>query len=132
MLEGGLISLIGQIAERILDDGIHNKTMAKIRPALDIMGSEFQVRRSNGELAELCSLSKYYFIKLFKSIMGVSPGQYYQKLIMDKSVNFLIDTSYNISEIANLCGFDDAFYFSRIFKKNFGISPVEYRKKYCC
>jgi len=34
----------------------------------------------------------------------------------------------SISEIAELCGYDDALYFSRVFKKSFGCSPSAFAK----
>lgn len=67
-------------------------------------------------------------MKLFKKTLGVSPQEYYAELIIDKSSNLLIDTDYNISEIAKLCGVEDALYFSRMFKKHMGVSQLTYRK----
>ena len=69
-----------------------------------------------------------YFIKLFKKSLGISPQEYYAKIIIDKSTYLLINTDYSISEIATLCGIEDALYFSRMFKKHTGISPRAYRK----
>ena len=92
------------------------------------MKSESHIRRSNEELAKLCGISKFYFMKLFKKTLGVSPQEYYAELIIDKSSNLLIDTDYSISEISKLCGIEDALYFSRMFKKHMGISPLAYRK----
>ena len=41
----------------------------------------------------------------------------------------LQNTDYNVTEIAEIIGYDNPLYFSRIFKKAKGISPSEYRKK---
>lgn len=128
-LEGKFITLISRIAKRILKSEKENKSLTKIRPALEIMKSECHQRRSNDELAKMCGVSKNCFMKLFKETTGISPQQYYQNQIIDKSIYFLTNTSYNIAEIANLCGIEDAFYFSRMFKKHTGFSPSDYRKK---
>ena len=37
-------------------------------------------------------------------------------------------TDYNISNIASMVGYENAFYFSRLFKKEKGLSPAAYRK----
>ena len=37
-------------------------------------------------------------------------------------------TDYNISNIASMVGYENAFYFSRLFKKQKGLSPAAYRK----
>ena len=62
-----------------------NVPPAKIRPALEIMKAECHKRRSNDEFAKACKIGKNHFIKLFKELAGVSPQQYYQNLIIDKS-----------------------------------------------
>ena len=36
---------------------------------------------------------------------------------------------YTVSEIARMCGYDDALYFSRVFKKHYGCSPSTFAKK---
>ena len=128
LCEGELIALIARIAERIGHGEKKNADFSKIRPALAIMQSESCTRRSNEELAEFCGLSKFYFMKLFKNIIGISPQQYYMSLVIDKSCYLLMNTLYNVSEISVICGIEDSLYFSRVFKKHMGLSPSKYRK----
>jgi AraC-like DNA-binding protein len=127
--EGKLITLIAEISEGIGKDEKKSGELLKLRPALKIMKSECHIRRTNQELAELCGINKYYFMKLFKKNTGISPQAYYAKLIIDKSVQLLLNTDCSISEISKLCGIDDAFYFSRMFKKQMGVSPQAYRRE---
>lgn len=128
LLDGKLIALISQIMKSINQDGKKNNELSKLEKAIQIMKSECHTRRSNEELSKLCNISKFYFIKLFKKNLGTSPQEYYTKLIIDKGSNLLVNTNYKVSEIAQLCGVEDALYFSRMFKKHMGISPCEYRK----
>ncbi|MDO5545678.1 MAG: AraC family transcriptional regulator [Eubacteriales bacterium] len=73
-----------------------------------------------------------YLRKLFKKEVGISPLEYLTKLRM-KNAETLLTTmwanAYSISEIAHMCGFEDALYFSRVFKKYYGCSPTSYSKK---
>ncbi len=73
-----------------------------------------------------------YIRKLFKKEIGVSPLEYITRLRM-RSAEMLLTTmwtnEYTVSEIARMCGYDDALYFSRVFKKYFGCSPSSYVKK---
>ena len=39
------------------------------------------------------------------------------------------DSSCNVSEIADIIGYDNPLYFGRIFKKQCGMSPSEFRKR---
>lgn len=73
-----------------------------------------------------------YLRKLFKKEMGITPLEYMTSLRMKKAEIMLTTmwgNDYSISEIAELCGFDDALYFSRVFKKYFGKSPSAFAKK---
>lgn len=128
LLNGELISIIARIMKLISQAGKKNNELPKLYKAIQIMKSECHIRRSNEELSKICGISKFYFIKLFKKSLGVSPQEYYAELIINKSSHLLINTDYSISEIAKLCGVEDALYFSRMFKKHMGISPVAYRK----
>ena len=73
-----------------------------------------------------------YLRKLFKKEVGVSPLEYMTKLRMKSAETLLTamwTNEYSISEIAQMCGFEDALYFSRVFKKYYGCAPSNYTKK---
>lgn len=127
-LDGMLITIIARIMKLVSKEENKNNELPKLHKALRVMRSECHIRRSNEELANLCGISKFYFMKLFKKNLGVSPQEYYARLIVDKSSYLLVDTNYSISEISKLCGIEDALYFSRMFKKHTGVSPNAYRK----
>ena len=70
-----------------------------------------------------------YLRKLFKKEMGITPLEYLTDLRMKKAeimLSSLWTRDYSVSEIAELCGFDNALYFSRVFRKRFGCSPTQY------
>ena len=74
-------------------------------------------------------MSECWFNRTFKHVTKVTPMQYIIQLRMTNALNLLEHTSYNIIQVANAVGYDDAYYFSRLFKKNIGVSPTEYRKR---
>lgn len=130
LYEGELIALIARIARRIVCNEKRQDEMFKIRPALNAMRLQSTERKTNEYLAELCGISKCYFEKIFKNVMNISPQQYYAELVLDKGCYLLTSTTYNVTEVARLCGIDDGLYFSRFFKKHKGMSPLTYRKKF--
>ena len=75
------------------------------------------------------NVSYEWFRKIFKQVVGTSPGQYLLNLKIEKSGQLLLETSLTVGEIAGRAGFESEFYFSRIFKKKTGFSPGEYRKR---
>ena len=74
-------------------------------------------------------MSECWFNRTFKHVTKVTPMQYIIQLRMTNALNLLEHTNYNIIQVANAVGYDDAYYFSRLFKKNIGVSPTEYRKQ---
>lgn len=79
-------------------------------------------------LARNYGFSTCWFINQFKEYTGYTPLQYITKVRLGKAKELLHSNVYNISEIAELCGYNNPLYFSRIFKKYFGNSPKEYRE----
>lgn len=75
------------------------------------------------------NVSYEWFRKVFKEVIGTSPGQYLLNLKIEKCGQLLLETALTIGEIATRAGFESEFYFSRIFKKKTGFSPGEYRKR---
>lgn len=72
-----------------------------------------------------------YLRKLFKKEIGVSPLEYMTNLRMKSAETLLTamwTNEYTISEIAQMCGYENSLYFSRVFKKHFGCAPSNYVK----
>ena len=73
-----------------------------------------------------------YLRKLFKKEMGVTPLEYMTNMRMRKAeilLSAMWSKEYSVSEVALMCGFEDALYFSRVFKKHYGCSPSNFVKK---
>ena len=75
------------------------------------------------DLASLCNLNVNYFGILFKQSTGLSFRQYLTAIRINHAENMLKHGESSIAEIAERCGFSDAYYFSRVYKKSRGIPP---------
>ncbi|MBP3618308.1 MAG: AraC family transcriptional regulator [Lachnospiraceae bacterium] len=80
------------------------------------------------EYAKEHNISISWFIRNFKHYTGVTPMQYILNKRIYNAEALLQNPQYNITEVANIVGYDNPLYFSRIFKKAKGLSPSEYRK----
>lgn len=74
-------------------------------------------------------MSVSWFIRNFKEYTDVTPTQYILSLRISNAQTLLETTSYNVTEIAEIIGYDNPLYFSRIFKKQNGMSPSEFRRQ---
>jgi len=75
-------------------------------------------------------MSISWFLRNFHRLKGISPMQYLLTIRVNVATTLLESTSYNVTQIAAIVGYDNPLYFSRLFKKHKGLSPTEYRKNY--
>lgn len=75
-------------------------------------------------------MSTSWFNKSFKTAVGTTPMNYILSIRIRNAQMLLETTDYNISSIASMVGYENAFYFSRLFRKHIGLSPAEYRKTF--
>lgn len=127
--EGQLISLFADLGEKIKKETLDNKAFDKVKISIEYINKNFKEKKANEELAQMCGISKYHFIKIFKLATGVSPRKYHNMILLEKGKELLRDTNMNIAEISQCLGFEDSLYFSRMFKKSTGLSPLKYRKQ---
>ncbi len=74
-------------------------------------------------------MSVSWFIRNFKKYTGSTPMQYIVSIRITNAQILLETTSYTVSEIARIVGYENPLYFSRLFHKQKGFSPSDYRKQ---
>ena len=79
-------------------------------------------------LAKCSGLGYSYFSELFSSAYGTTPVKLVTRLRLELAKEMLIAARYKIGEIAEMCGFENAYYFSKVFKQHFGLPPSKYVK----
>ena len=81
------------------------------------------------EYAAAHHMSVSWFIRGFKEYTDSTPTQYILSLRISNAQILLETTDYNITEIAEIVGYENPLYFSRLFKKQVGVSPSDFRKQ---
>ena len=75
-------------------------------------------------------LSKTYFSHIFKQKTGINFVSYLNKVRIEKSKKYLLDTDVKISSIYSYVGYKNSRYFYKVFKEITGLTPLQYREKY--
>lgn len=95
-----------------------------IQPALDYINEHFRSKKIPvGELAERCGISQSYLKKIFIKKFDLPPAKYIIQLKINYACELLRSDIYNITQVAEHCGYDNVYYFSRQFKEYIGVSP---------
>ena len=76
-------------------------------------------------LSKTLFISKYYFIRKFKSNMGLTPHQFILQEKIRKA-QCLLNSDISVVEVSNILGFYDQSHFNKCFKNMVGISPSDF------
>ena len=79
-------------------------------------------------MAAACGVSPDYFLRMFKTTVGVSPYQYVINQRVERAKQLLSDDSVSLAEIALRCGFSHQEHLTRMFRRFTGVTPGRYRR----
>lgn len=97
-----------------------NETIMELaRHAID---QHYYSKLSCEELASSAGMSKWHFIRIFKSVIGVSPYQYLTSIRVERAKYLLRSTTHSLESVATAVGFDSLSSLCRAFKKIEGVS----------
>ena len=94
------------------------------------MSQHYRQSPSIEEIAAHVSLNPQYFSRLFKRQMGSSPHSYLLSLQLDQAKTLLIESTLNVQQIAEECGFTSSTHFIRAFKAKMRLHRWYSRKYY--
>jgi AraC-like DNA-binding protein len=80
------------------------------------------------QAAAQTGLSPFHFLRLFSSVLGVTPHQYLVRSRLRHAARLLADDGISITDIAYDVGFGDLSNFVRTFHRAAGISPLRFRQ----
>ncbi|WIW46096.1 AraC family transcriptional regulator [Bradyrhizobium sp. 62B] len=80
------------------------------------------------QAAKQAGLSPFHFLRLFSSVLGVTPHQYLVRSRLRHAARLLADDGIAVTEIAYDVGFGDLSNFVRTFHRAAGVSPTKFRQ----
>ena len=110
-------------------DVTHQEYFKAINRAVDFINEHLHEPVNLHDLAAIANISEFHFHRLFKALMSESPGEYIQRLRLEKAVFKLQTTKQTVLEIAEQTGYQSSHALSKAFKKRFDISPAAFRKQ---
>lgn len=99
-----------------------------IHSAVEYIRANYRSDISLKDITAHVNISKYYFIRLFKEQMGMTPYEYMINYRIYRAKLLLRSTDESVNKIASRIGFSSPSNFIRHFKKAEGVSPAGYRR----
>jgi AraC family transcriptional regulator len=100
---------------------------ARLKQVLDYIEAHVDRQTHLSDLAETASMSPFYFARLFKNSVGVSPHRYVMRRRIERAKELLRRSSMSVLEIGVRVGYLDARHFRGVFRREAGLSPNEFR-----
>lgn len=93
----------------------------------DYCFSHIDQRITLDDLARLCGLGRFPFLKQFKRTIGMTPHAWLLRLRLERACGLLARSGQPIIDVAHAVGFYDQSHFNRAFRQAFGVAPSRYR-----
>ena len=80
------------------------------------------------DAARQAGVSPFHFLRLFSSVLGVTPHQYLLRSRLRRAARQLTDDDKPVTDVAYDVGFNDLSNFVRTFHRAAGVSPLKFRQ----
>lgn len=102
---------------------------SRINRVMDYIDQHLEQPLDLNTVAEEAHFSPFHFHRIFTFLIGETPGDYIQRLRIEKAAWKLREANpLTITEIAYHCGFGSLSLFSRTFRKYYGMTPGEFAR----
>ena len=95
--------------------------------AIDYIEDHLQEILNTKALAQAAGYSEYHFLRMFKDITKLTPGEYIRKRRISEIVRRMSEGKASITELAFEYGFQSKENFCRAFKREHHILPTDFR-----
>jgi len=93
----------------------------------EFVSREYSKPLQLSHMASASGVSRQHLLKLCRDRQRMTPTDYLYAKRLEVAVDLLSHTGLSIGEIADRCGFANAFHFSRKFRRAYGKSPRPWR-----
>ncbi|MEX0321317.1 MAG: helix-turn-helix domain-containing protein [Puniceicoccaceae bacterium] len=126
---GGIIGLAG-ITCSISDSESLYHDHPEMLKIVNYVRRQFRNRITISDMAEAASISASTVERLFRRTFGITPFMFLLRTRLNAACEMLRLDSESLSEIAQVCGFNDQTSMTRAFRTELKITPLRYRHWY--
>ncbi|MGB0959584.1 MAG: GlxA family transcriptional regulator [Halocynthiibacter sp.] len=102
----------------------------KLISAVQLMQANLEEPLDLDVVSEHAHVSRRQLERMFKGLLGMSPGRYYCQLRLERAYALLSETNMKVSEVVAATGFCNTTHFSRLFRQKYGAPPNTFRKSW--
>lgn len=81
------------------------------------------------DMARTACLSRFHFIRTFKTVKGVTPMRFLGAVRMETGMRLLRQSRLTVAEIAGAVGYTDRAAFVRAFTRRYGVAPSAFKAR---
>lgn len=107
-----------------LEQGLSKKTLKIV---LEYIEANLDRKINLADLASIAGISKFYFCRLFKNSLDLTPYQYVLQQRIKRAKEMLKHSNSSICDIALDCGFSSQSHLAKHFRNMVNTSPMTYR-----
>ncbi len=108
--------------------GSHADWPDKVKRAAQIIESRYASMLSLEQMADELGWSKYHFLRMFAASVGMTPGDYLNRIRTERAMELLRTTSHSVEQIAEQVGYSSGSYFIKAFRRLTGLTPGMFRR----
>lgn len=100
-----------------------------LRAARAQIDREYAQGLTVAQLAKTAGGSTFHFIRAFRQVYGLTPGQCVRARRLERARELLTTTALPVTEVCHQVGYLGVATFSRVFRAYTGESPSQFRKR---
>lgn len=114
-------------ADAIAEDALSPRDRAFMKALYELMEKELASPDLNvTRMIDVFKMGRTKFFNKVKGLTGETPNTFFKTYKLNRAAELIEEGKYNLSEIADMTGFNTLSYFSVSFKKKFNVVPSEY------
>jgi len=102
---------------------------SQVRIVTEYIEAHLFERPSIAELAELLDMTRFHFIRSFKTAVGVPPHQFMILRRVERAKELLTERGHTVADVAAQTGFSSPIQLTRAFRRVVGTTPSEFKRE---